>query len=174
MRTPQFIRPDAWDCVLSFCAKSYSSSEHLGFFNEMITDVFDEPNWTTLGDLNSNHSFNVPPTHLTTISNQSRAFAIDKTALFTLQNPLGSTLVGGGGQTSGDIVQFTSDIAQGFYYRGIEAQRATRYRLLSPVSQMHLQMHYAWSRDSRLREPALHLWSMSTSNGCGCSCQLLW
>ena len=33
---------NAWDCVLSFCAKSYNASESFGVFDERILDTFDE------------------------------------------------------------------------------------------------------------------------------------
>jgi hypothetical protein len=110
----------AWDCVLIFCAKSYEASENLGFFNENVVDVYDKPSWTgNTALLDASFTFEVPPTHLTTIGDWNRTFSINNIALATLQDSLPSSLEGEGGITVTGTMVFTSDIAQAFYYNGL-------------------------------------------------------
>ena len=111
----------AWDCVLIFCAKSYEAGENLGFFNETVVDVYDKPSWrgntTWLDEL---FTFDVPSTHLTTIGDWSRTFSVNNTALGTLQDSLLSTLGGAGGISVTGTMDFTTNIAQAFYYNGLD------------------------------------------------------
>jgi len=114
----------AWDCVLSFCAKSYNATESLNFFDETLLEVFDELKSTILPVDKPIYAetitFNVPSTHLTTIGNRNRTFFIKTTALQALQDSLGETLVGKSEQNAVGQFEFSSGIAQGFYYNGVE------------------------------------------------------
>src|SRR5436309_3473095 len=68
--------PDsAWDCVQSFCAKSYNSSESLGLYTEVVLDDFEEPDWTFSPDI-AQLSFDLSITQLTSVGTQIRTFAV--------------------------------------------------------------------------------------------------
>ena len=127
----------AWDCVFSFCAKSYNASESLSLFNETPLDVFDEikpalrplppsqssANYTPL--YAGTRIFDVPSTHLTTIGQQNRTFTFNPTAQFALQSSLQKTLTSQMMQNVQGEYVFTNGIAQGFYYNGLQNVAAT-------------------------------------------------
>lgn len=156
----------AWDCVLSFCAKSYNASDSLGFFNETTLDVFDDLRSTIhpvgMPTYKDTITFNVPSEHLATIGDSNRTFSVNTTALQGLQNSLGQTLLG---ETGSNVVgQFasTSGIAQGFDFNGVGnavrtvaniADALTNAMRLSSgqqvkgaalVMQAHIQVQWLW------------------------------
>lgn len=106
--------PMAWDCVLYFCASSYNFSEVQGADWDVTLDTFDKPEWYSTAD---GIAFDVPETSLTGIGNQSRTFTISQNAMYATKKSIGKSLVGGGGSSSGDVEEFSSDVAQGFVYR---------------------------------------------------------
>lgn len=110
----------AWDSVLSSCAKSYSSCESLGFFEESITDTSDQPDWDNTAEsivVINNPSFTVPSTHLTNIGLGNRTFIVSDVAQFTLHTSLVASLQGSGGIDVTGNMQFERDINQGIYYQ---------------------------------------------------------
>lgn len=115
--------PNAWDCVLSFCAKSYNPREAFGYFNETTTDTFDEPQWTLD---NGVYTFDVPTTHLTTIGTWNRTFAVDEIALGGFLSALGNTLVGNCLNDVNGTYHFSTGIAQGFTQRGLKGDGIPR------------------------------------------------
>jgi Protein of unknown function (DUF3176) len=115
--------PVAWDCVLSFCARSYNASQSLGIFNEIPIDVFDELKSTVRPEddiINQTITFDVPLSHLKTIGSRNRTFSMDPAASRALQNSLGEIFAGKSMRGSSGHLEFTSGVAQGFYYNGVD------------------------------------------------------
>jgi hypothetical protein len=112
----------AWDCVLSFCAKSYNSSESLGIYTEVVLDDFEDPGWTLSPD-NTQLSFNLPTTQLTSVGTQNRTFAVAYYDLLKVRVAYTTSLSGVSGIDVGANPYYTSDIAQGIYYKGSDVPR---------------------------------------------------
>ncbi len=119
----------AFDCVLSFCAKSYSARASLNYFNETSLDVFDAfypavPRLSGLG-VSESITFDVPSTHLTTIGDRNRTFSVRSSTLGSMRYSLQATLSGATGTDFRGEPMFTTGIAQGFHYSGLENIEAT-------------------------------------------------
>lgn len=117
--TAVVVSPVALDCVLFLCAKSYNSGDYLGTFNETVTDVFDQPEWTFQGNTNlsaETYAFTIPSTHLPSIVNQDRTFQVNPLMITPVQAAFRNTLQGLASQGDNGQMVFTTDIAQGIYF----------------------------------------------------------
>lgn len=116
--------PHAYDCVLSFCAKSYKATETFNVFEETTLDVFDKLKPTISHkkrpEYNETITFDLPSTHLTTIGSRNRTFSINPNALWALQASVGVTLIGDCGTNVVGQYDFSTGIAQGFYLAGTD------------------------------------------------------
>jgi hypothetical protein len=129
-------------------------------------DVYDKPSWggntTWLDEL---FTFEVPPTHLTTIGDWSQTFSVNNTALGTLQDCLLSTLGGVGGIPVIGAMDFTTNIAQAFYYNGLGNVTGTIANIAGSLT----NAMRAGLPPAGLEVPPKLSKSTSTSNGCGSS-----
>ena len=115
----------AIDCTLHFCAKSYQSSALLNIYDENVSITYDKPRWTDFAADRSNHfvetaQFSVPSSVFPDVVHQSLLFKINISgAAIALQRAL-ALLTGTVMNTSGAQQVFTTSVAQGFYYRGLQ------------------------------------------------------
>jgi hypothetical protein len=142
----------AWDCVLSFCAKSYNASVSVNFLHETPVDVFDELkstiNYKDVGAYDDTITFDFPSIHLGANNNVKQTFILDPLAVLSLRSNIGATLKG---DTSlGDLVDdpgpypFTSGIENGFYYNGIDNLEKTISNIadaMTDVIRMNSALH---------------------------------
>lgn len=114
---------NAWDCVLSFCVKSYHGHQSLSYSEDTALDIFDELKLSVFHASRTGGSANiiidVPWTHLTTIGNQNRTFSVPNVDLMKLQKSLAAILFGEFTVLPGGT-NYVTGIAQGFYYNGLE------------------------------------------------------
>jgi len=121
----------AQDCTLFFCARSYASSSILNVYTENITDVFETPVWVRSAPDPSPATYEAafPPATfdavLLSIKSQSLTFKLDMYAMTALKRALAS-ITGGVGNTAGAQQFYTTDIAQGFFYRGLTSDAVTK------------------------------------------------
>jgi hypothetical protein len=114
----------AHDCTLFFCARSYISSSTLHVFQENVTGVFDQPEWSmTSRQMIEAYAtplvtFEAPATALSNLQNRSLVFGINGTAVIALWRALGSITGSVGTDVAAETV-ITNDLAQGFYLAGV-------------------------------------------------------
>lgn len=120
---------EARDCVLFFCARTYTSHYLSNVFHEQIYSTFEKPAWKwpegTFGYDDPPATFEVPSESLPGNLNQDHTFSVDRIAFYVLQEALGS-IWGVGGVSSAGTEVFTTDVALGFYYHGITGNDVSR------------------------------------------------
>ena len=110
----------AWDCVLSFCTKTYNTSVSRSMFNEAPMAIFDKPRWTVRSTLRqANYIFEVPAMSSNNTFSQSSAFAVDSTALSLLIHQISSTIEGVAELDDSGLPFFSTDAVQAFYHAGV-------------------------------------------------------
>jgi Protein of unknown function (DUF3176) len=113
----------ALDCTLFFCAHAYKSSTNLNIFTENITGVLKKPTWSVTPPPKIINIFDRPnatfQAHFPHVETKDLTFTLDLNSRDSLTGALAS--IEGEVQVSLDNSEpyWTTDIAQGFYYRGI-------------------------------------------------------
>lgn len=121
----------AWDCVLSFCAKTYNTSVSRTIFNETPLTILDKPKWTENNPKWSvgpalqpvpaayNYTFEVPAISSSNAFGQSHIFTVGTIAMAALATQLSVTIGGEGMIGDNGQPYFSTDAAQAFYYLGV-------------------------------------------------------